>query len=94
MKRFDHVLLERITPRDASAEYPVCLAGRRAGPPEDCGGVWGYERFLQIIRDPTHEEHEHLMVWSGGAFDPERFDKEAVRFDDPQARWQLAFLEE
>lgn len=87
------VVLERITPRDASAKYPVCLAGRRACPPEDCGGIWGYERFLEIIQDPTHEQHEDMMVWSGGAFDPERFDKRAVRFDDPQERWQRAFLQ-
>ena len=56
----------------------MCLAGERACPPEDVGGVWGYEGFLEAIRDPNHPEHEDYLEWIGGEFDPEAFDLEAI----------------
>jgi len=54
----------------------VCVKGRRAGPPEDVGGVWGYQEFLEAIGDPDHPEHEEYLEWVGGEFDPEEFDLE------------------
>ena len=59
-------------------QLPVCLDGARACPPEDCGGTWGYEEFLDAIGDPAHEEHEGLLEWVGGGFDAEAFDRAAV----------------
>jgi hypothetical protein len=58
--------------------YPVCLAGKRACPPEDCGGPWGYPEFLEAIADPENERHDELLEWIGGEFDPEAFDVAAV----------------
>ena len=52
----------------------VCIDGQNACPPEDCGGIGGYERFREVLADPTDEEHEHYTEWIGGTFDPERFD--------------------
>ena len=52
---------------------PACEGGERACPPEDVGGPWGYERFVEAISDPNHEEHEDMVEWAGGAFDPECF---------------------
>jgi hypothetical protein len=66
------VVVEQISP--PAAPSPRCLAGERACPPEDCGGVPGYEDFLEAIRNPRHPEHKHLLVWAGGRFDPEAFD--------------------
>ncbi|MDO4927091.1 MAG: plasmid pRiA4b ORF-3 family protein [Turicibacter sp.] len=43
--------------------YPICLEGEGACPPEDCGGVPGYLELLEIIKNPTHEEHEHVIEW-------------------------------
>ena len=42
------------------------LAGERACPPEDVGGIWGHEEFLDAIRDPDHPEHEDYTEWIGG----------------------------
>ena len=73
------------------ARYPVCVGGERACPPEDCGGIWGYEALLEVINDPAHEEHEEMLDWLGGQFDPEQFDSATVKFDDPKKRWKIAF---
>ena len=68
------ILFEGSPPVDPKAKYPLCLEGERACPPEDCGGVWGYGDFLEAIRNPKHEEHESMLRWIGGRFDPEKFD--------------------
>ncbi|MBW2053618.1 MAG: plasmid pRiA4b ORF-3 family protein [Deltaproteobacteria bacterium] len=87
------VLLEKIIPRDDEKIYPICLDGKRACPPEDCGGVWGYENLLEIIADPNHEDYDTWIEWLGEDFDPEFFDAELIEFDDPAERWKLAFEE-
>jgi hypothetical protein len=89
---WEHELtLEAILPRQAGQKYPLCVDGARACPPEDCGGVYGYENVLTVIQDPTHEEHESMLEWLGGRFDPDRFDPKRVKFDDPARRYKLAF---
>lgn len=84
------VVLEEILPSDGGA-YPRCVAGARACPPEDVGGVPGYEDFLDAIADPRHEEHDRLLEWAGGPFEADRFDAQAVEFEDPQMRWEEVF---
>jgi len=59
-------------------QYPRCVTGKRAGPPEDCGGPWGYGDFVDAITDPNHPEHEERLEWVGGEFDPEAFDVEEI----------------
>ncbi|MCZ7554187.1 MAG: hypothetical protein B6D39_00105 [Anaerolineae bacterium UTCFX2] len=76
---WDHTLLvEKILPPQEGVRYPTCLKGKRACPPEDVGGVWGYENFLEAIRNPEHDEHEGYLTWVGREFDPEAFDLEEV----------------
>jgi hypothetical protein len=72
------VVLEKVLPPEPGTKYPVCLEGKRACPPEDCGGVWGYAELLETIQDPNHPEHDDMMEWLGEGFEPERFDVEAV----------------
>ncbi|MGH9896638.1 MAG: plasmid pRiA4b ORF-3 family protein, partial [bacterium] len=57
---------------------PRCVDGARACPPEDCGGMHGYELFLEAIGDQRHPEHDDYVRWVGGGFDPETFDIGAV----------------
>ena len=59
----------------------ACLAGARACPPEDVGGIPGYYDFCKALGDPRHEEHERLMEWSGGNFDSQKFDADAVNWE-------------
>ena len=72
------ILLEKILPLDQEVAYPICPAGKRACPPEDCGGIWGYYDFLEAIQDPKHPEHDEMLEWVGGSFDPEEFDLDAI----------------
>ena len=55
-------------------QRPVCLGGRRACPPEDVGGPWGYGDFLDAIGDPQHDRHDELLEWIGGSFNASAFD--------------------
>ena len=75
------ILLEKILPYDSKTVLPVCIKGKRACPPEDCGGIWGYEELLETISDPKHPDHEDMLEWLGGEFDPEEFDLEEINED-------------
>lgn len=72
------ILVEKIFPPEPGEKYPQCIKGKGACPPEDVGGVWGYDTFLEAIRDPNHEEHAMYIEWAGEDFDPAAFDLEAT----------------
>ena len=88
------VILEAIMPREKGAAYPCCIAGKNACPPEDCGGVFGYEHFKKAISRPNDKEHDEFLKWVGGWFDPEWCDLRLIRFDDPDLRWDVAYEDE
>jgi hypothetical protein len=71
------LLVENVIMEAERLQHPRCIAGERACPPEDSGGVRGYEELLAILADPSHEEYEHMRSWAG-AYQPEAFDLEAV----------------
>ena len=76
---WDHVIqIEKVLEAESEVKYPRCVKGSRACPPEDCGGAWGYGGLLEAIRNPNHKQHEEMLEWVGGEFDPEAFDLEAV----------------
>ena len=85
------VELEGISPRENRQKYPLCLEGEGACPPEDCGGIWGYQDLLAILSDPDHEDHEEMLEWLGEPIDPNAFDKNDVIFSDPRKRWNMTF---
>jgi hypothetical protein len=80
------VLLEEILPRDPSIKYPTCIGGERACPPEDVGGVMGYDELVKAMKDKKHPDREDFLDWLGREYDPEEFDFRKVSFDDPDER--------
>jgi len=72
------IVLEKTMAWDKKATLPQCLTGRRNCPPEDCGGIWGYEDMVKIISNPGHPEYEDWITWVGKDFDPAAFDKTKI----------------
>lgn len=67
------VTVEGIAVPSSSGRHLLrCVAGERACPPEDCGGVYRYPAFLEALADPEHREHRDTVEWAGG-FEPEPF---------------------
>ena len=85
------ITLLGIEPREKGQRYPKCVAGERACPPEDCGGIPGYESLLKVLFDPAHSDYDSLSQWVPRGWGPEVFKPSKVRFDNPRKRWDLAF---
>jgi hypothetical protein len=68
------IVLEEIRSAEPTEAYPICMAGKGACPPEDCGGAWGYANLKEILASPSNEEHEEMLGWLGldtaAEFDP------------------------
>lgn len=82
------IVLEKIIEIPDDGAVPSCIAGARACPPEDCGGVWGYAELLEVTSDPSHPEHEEMLEWIAEDFDPERFDIAEVNAIIWQVKWR------
>ena len=61
-----------------AGEKIACIAGARSCPPEDCGSIPGYYELLVALFDPHHEEHDAMLEWVGGKYDPNAFDLAAT----------------
>ncbi|SDH62019.1 pRiA4b ORF-3-like protein [Actinokineospora alba] len=63
---WDHeIVVEKVLEPGKAGTLPRCTGGRRAAPPEDCGGMWGYADLLEILADPTHADHADRIDWLG-----------------------------
>lgn len=76
------ILLEKVLDVDKNINYPVCTAGKRNGPLEDCGGIWGYSEILYACETKEFDELEHLLDDEGEFyykdFDPTYFNKDEI----------------
>jgi hypothetical protein len=87
------VRLESIAPSPPDGTPIIhCLDGARACPPEDAGGPPGYEEFLATLAGPPGPARDEYLRWTGGAFDPERFDRRAVNIALNRKRWRATYL--
>lgn len=72
------ITLEKIVEKENNVNYPICIAGKRNCPPEDIGGIGGYQYFLEVIKNPENGDYEEMIQYSGDDFDPEEFDIEFI----------------
>lgn len=70
--------LEKIVQFDGEVLVTQCIGGERSGPPEDCGGIVGFQQMLEVLRNPSHEEYIDLTEWLGRKYDPAKFDLNKV----------------
>jgi hypothetical protein len=72
---WEHVVtIEKVASADPPLPRPVCIAGKRACPPDDCGGIWGYYKLLEGLANPSHPQHADMKDWIDDDFDPEAFE--------------------
>lgn len=86
------ILVEKLLEPEPGVRYPVLVTAKGACPPEDCGGVWGYEDLKAVLADPDDEEHRAMREWAG-VEESEKFDPAAVDADALRARlaeWQAS----
>jgi hypothetical protein len=76
------IVVEKVLEPAQVASPPRCTAGRRAAPPDDCGGLWGYDELVEILNDPANPDHADRLDWLGldnaDDFDPASFDADTV----------------
>jgi len=75
----------------SGALYPKLIKVAGRCPPEDVGGLPGYEQFLEALADPKHPNHEHLKGWYGGNFDPNAPETDELTFEVMKLakKWKL-----
>ncbi|WP_168354558.1 DUF3843 family protein [Palleniella muris] len=71
--------------RNENLLFPLCLAGKGACPPEDCGGPWGYEMLKEQLAEGEGDEEYDWLI-EDMDFDPKKFDTE-----EANARLVMAF---
>ena len=59
------IVVEQVLPVDPRRAYPVCLEGKGAGPPEDCGGPHGFENIREALSDPKHPQYWDMKLFYG-----------------------------
>lgn len=94
------ITLEGILLAEEGEKYPKCISGERACPPEDCGGISGYEHLLEVLSNPQDPEYQDMTVWLQNhvvnyhPYQPDKFNPQKVKFDDPKERLEIALREE
>ena len=72
------IVIEEVLPADPATDYPRFVDGARRAPPEDVGGLPGFEEFLEAIAKPRHPEHKSVLQWYGRPFDPDNINLDEI----------------
>ena len=79
---YHDIRVESVDPADPALTYPRCVAGRRACPPEDCGGPWGFAELMDALNAKGHPEHRMYHDWmeqiGEAGYDPAHFDRDEI----------------
>jgi len=75
------VTVVKVHEPEQGAKYPWVIDGAMACPPEDCGGIWGFEELLDTLKNKKSKEYKELLEWLGEEFDPKAFDKDSINED-------------
>lgn len=73
------ITVEAVTDADPALEYPRFVDGERRAPPEDVGGLPGFEDFLKAMAKPRHPQHREVADWYGGLFDQSDIGTDMIR---------------
>jgi len=72
------VVVEDVFAAEPIVDSPRFVDGARRAPPEDVGGLPGFEAFLEAMADPEHPEHHSVRTWYGRRFEPEDIDVRTI----------------
>jgi hypothetical protein len=72
------IRVEKTAAAGKGVRYPACIAGERAGPPEDCGGIEAFHDMLACLKDPASELGKEWIGWLGPEYDPAVCDLDKV----------------
>ncbi|MDD2762968.1 MAG: plasmid pRiA4b ORF-3 family protein [Opitutaceae bacterium] len=72
------IRVEKTAAAEKGVVYPKCVAGERAGPPEDCGGAGAYKDMLYCLKHPETDLGHEWREWLGPDYDPEQCDLAAI----------------
>lgn len=72
------VKISKVLEYDPDKNYPVCIGGENACPPEDCGGIYGFEELKSILAGKNTARKKELLAWLGGFYDPTTFDPNII----------------
>lgn len=75
---WEHIIILEKVIDDFDNELPVCADGAMNCPPEDVGGIPGFQNFKKALKNTRHPEHKMYKEWIGGDYDPEYFDIEVI----------------
>ena len=82
--------LKTILPANEQNKKIRCIKGKRACPPEDCGGIWGYNDLLENLAHANLEEKREIYSWLGEDFDPEYFNIKQI--NESLQRLKLSYM--